>query len=253
MYTGNNKKIVATVEARMTSSRLPGKVLFPLAGKPALERLLERVRTSAYVDEIVVATTTNHADDPIVSLAKRLNVTYFRGSEDDVLSRVLLAAQSVQGDIIVEITGDCPLVNGELVDRGIEEFFSHDVDYASNTLPRSYPDGFDVQVFPVAVLAEVDKLTQDPIDRVHVSLYLYSHPERFALHGWLPKEHEHFWPDLRVTLDEKADYELVGLIFERLLPVNKNFGVSEVLTFLRNNPQLLTINKHVKTKKTIEG
>src|SRR3989344_590623 len=142
MYKGSDKKIVATIEARMTSSRLPGKVLLPLADKPALERLLERIRTSAYVDEIVVATTTNRADDPIVSLASRLNVTYFRGSENDVLSRVLLAAQSVHGDIIVELTGDCPLINGELVDRGIEEFFSHDVDYASNTIHRSYPAGF---------------------------------------------------------------------------------------------------------------
>lgn len=253
MYTGNNKKIVVTVEARMTSSRLPGKVLLPLAGKPALERLVERIRTSAYIDEIVIATTTNHADDPIVSLAKRLQVTYFRGSENDVLSRVLLAAQSVQGDIIVEITGDCPLVNGELIDRGVEEFFSHNVDYASNTIKRSYPDGFDVQVFSVAVLAEVAKLTKDPIDRIHVSLYLYSHPERFTLHGWLPKEREHFWPDLRVTLDEKTDYELLNIIFERLLPVDKDFSVSDVITFLRDNPQLLAINKHVKTKKTIEG
>ncbi len=237
----------------MTSARLPGKVLLPLAGKPALERLLERIRTSAYVDEIVIATTTNRNDDPIVLLAKRLNVRYFRGSEDDVLSRVLLAAQSVQGDIIVEITGDCPLINGELIDRGIEEFFSHNVDYAANTLQRSYPDGFDVQVFPVAVLAEVAKLTHDPIDRVHVSLYIYSHPERFTLHGWLPKEPGHFWPDLRVTLDERADYELLNVIFEKLLPVNKDFSVSDVITLLRDNPQLLAINKNVKTKKTVEG
>lgn len=253
MYTGVNKKIVATVEARMTSSRLPGKVLLPLAGKPALERLLERIRTSAYVDEIVVATTTNCTDDPIISLAKSMNITCFRGSEHDVLSRVLLAAQSVQGDVIVEITGDCPLINGELIDRGIEEFFSHNVDYASNTLKRSYPDGFAVQVFPVAVLARVAELTQDPIDRVHVSLYIYSHPEKFTLHGWLPTEHEHVWPDLRVTLDEKSDHELLSIIFEKLFPVNKNFGVSEVISYLKDNPSLLTINKHVKKKKTIEG
>lgn len=253
MYTGSNKKIVATIEARMTSSRLPGKVLLPLAGKPALGHLIERIQNSKYVDEIVVATTINYADERIVSLAKSLGVNYFRGSEDDVLSRVLLAAQSVHGDIIVELTGDCPLVNGELIDRGIEEFFSHDVDYASNTLTRSYPDGFDVQVFPVAVLAEVAKLTQDPVDRVHVSLYMYNHPERFRLHNWLPTKKELFWPDLRVTLDEKADYELLNIIFEKLLPDNKKFGVSEVITFLRNNQQLLAINKNVRTKNTAEG
>lgn len=253
MYTGNAKKIVVTVEARMTSSRLPGKVLLPLAGKPALERFLERIQTSNYADEIVVATTTNPADERIVSLAKNLNVKYFRGSEDDVLSRVLLAAQSVHGDIIVELTGDCPLVNGELIDRGIEEFFSHDVDYASNTIKRSYPDGLDVQVFPVTVLAEVAELTENPVDRAHVSFYIYNHPEKFKLHNWLPKEKELFWPDLRVTLDERADYELLQIIFERLLPANKNFGAYEVVTFLRNNPHVRAINRDVRTKDASEG
>ena len=253
MYKWSDKKIVATIEARMTSSRLPGKVLLPLADKPALERLLERIRTSAYVDEIVVATTTNRADDPIVSLASRLNVTYFRGSENDVLSRVLLAAQSVHGDIIVELTGDCPLINGELVDRGIEEFFSHDVDYASNTIHRSYPDGFDVQVFPVDILARVSKLTRDPIDRVHVSYYIYNHPDIFTLHNWFPKEKELFWPELRVTLDEQADYELLDVIFKRLLPINQHFGPYEVVDFLRENPHLLAINRNVKTKNALEG
>ena len=128
-YKEHKEKIVATIEARMTSTRLPGKVLLPLAGKPALERLVERLKRSLYIDEIVVATTTNQTDEPIVELCESLGVKYFRGSELDVLKRVLGAAESVRADIIVEITGDCPLMDWRIVDRGIEEFYSQNILY----------------------------------------------------------------------------------------------------------------------------
>lgn len=252
MYKNNNKKIVVTVEARMTSNRLPGKIMMPLAGKPAIERFIERIKTSRYLDEIVVATTVNKADEAIVKLAKKMGVKCFRGSENDVLARVLGAAKSVSADIIVELTGDCPLISGDLIDRSIEEFFAKEVDYSSNIVKRSYPDGFDVQVFSVKILAEVDKLTNDPIDRVHVSYYIYNHPERFKLHNW-QAEPENYWPDIRLTLDEKADYELLNIIFEKLLPKKANFSVSDVTKLLKNNPELLKINKYVKRKKAKEG
>lgn len=251
MYLDNKKKIVATIEARMTSTRLPGKVLMPLAGKPALERLIERLKRSKFVDEIVVATTINKSDDLIVKLAGRLGVKYFRGSELDVLRRVLMAAQSVKGDIIVEITGDCPLVDWRLVDRGIEEFFRKKADYASNLLKPSYPIGFDVQVFPVDVLAEVDKLTNDPVDRVHVSYYIYNHPEKYKLHSW-EADKKAYWPNLRLTLDEKEDFELLNIIFKELLPEKEDFTVYDVVNLLKNKPELLKINKHVKQKKAEE-
>jgi len=252
MYRNLNKKIIATIEARMLSSRLPGKVLMLLAGRPALEHLIRRLQRSKYLDEIIVATTINRADNPIVELTKRLKVKYFRGSENDVLGRVLAAAESVNGDIIVEILGDCPLVDPDLVDRGIEEFFSHDVDYASNTIKPSYPNGFDVQIFSREILAKVDKLTQNPIDRVHVSYYIYTHPKRYRLHNW-EAEKEYQAPDLRVTLDEEADYQLLNIIFEKLLPLNENFGYREVINFLKNNPYLAKINKYVRQKDPSEG
>lgn len=236
----------------MTSTRLPGKVLLPLAGKPALERLIERLKRSAYLDEIIVATTINKADDPLVELAKRMKVGYFRGSEADVLGRVLGAACSFGADIIVEVTGDCPLVDWRLINRGIEEFFRQKVDYASNLINLSFPVGFDVQVFPTAILAEVDKLTQDPIDRTHVSYYIYNHPEKYKLHNW-QADTKCRWPDLRVTLDEKEDYELLNIIFEKLLPQNKDFSAEEVIEFLRANPALLAINKNVRQKNAQEG
>ncbi len=254
MYTATNKKIVATIEARMTSSRLPGKVLLPLAGRPALERMIERLKRSKYLDAIVVATTTNTVDDPIVDLAYRLGVHDFRGSELDVLGRVLGAARSVGADIIVELTGDCPLLDWRVVDRGIEEFFTHDVDYAANHVvpPLTFPNGLNVQVFPTAVLAEVDMLTQDPIDRVHVSYYIYRIPGKYRVHMWKASP-DYFGPDLRITLDEQADYKLINTIFERLLPTNEDFSGADVVRFLREHPDLAAINSHVKQKDASEG
>lgn len=252
MFNNNRKKIVATIEARMTSSRLPGKVLLPLAGVPALELLINRLKKSKYIDEIVVATTVNAADDPLIVLASRLNVRYFRGSELDVLSRVLGAARSVDADIIVEVTGDCPFVDPALVDQGITKYFSGGYDYAANIIPVSFPIGFDVQVFSVSVLSQVDKLTLDPLDRVHVSYYIYSHPESFKLLSWLAPENL-AWPELRVTLDEQADYELLDTIAKRFMPDNQYFSAEDVINLLREQPNLLTINSHVRQKDISEG
>lgn len=236
----------------MTSMRLPGKVLLPLAGKPALERLIERLKRSKYVDAIVVATTTNAADDPIVSLAKELHIGYHRGSEADVLKRVLDAARSVSADVIVEITGDCPLMDWRLVDRGIEEFFSHNVDYASNCITPSYPAGFEVQIFPVEILADAAERTEDPIDRLHVSYYIYQHPELYRLYQWKP-DPESARPDMRLTLDERDDYIVLSTIFENLVKHDNDFSVQEVIRYLVRNPHLLAINSHVKQKEPSQG
>lgn len=252
MYKNSNKKIVATIEARMTSSRLPGKVLMPLAGKPALERLLERLGRSKYIDEIVVATTTNVTDDPIIELIDKLGIKYFRGSEDDVLDRVLKAAKSEEADVIVEITGDCPLVDWRIVDRGIEELLEKDADYSANNTTFSYPDGFDVRVFPVKILEKVNKLTNDPIDRVHVTYYIYTHQEQFKINNWVAPQ-EHYWPNIRLTLDERSDYQLINIIFEKLLNKNQDFSVGDIINLLKNEPELLVINKYVKAKNPEEG
>lgn len=247
-----DKKLVATIEARMTSSRLPGKVLLPIGGQPTLQILIERLKRSEYVDEIVVATTINIADEPVISLAENVGVKYFRGSELDVLGRVLGAAQSVSGDIIIEITGDCPFVDHRLVDRGVEEFFQHHVDYASNNINPTFPNGFDVQVFPTKILAEVAELTQDPVDRVHVSYYIYSHPKRYKLYNWVADK-DCYGPELRVTLDEHADYQLLMAIYEELYPQNNDFSAAEVVALLRQRPDLIELNKYVRQKDISEG
>lgn len=236
----------------MASTRLPGKVMLPLAGRPALQRMVERVRRSQHVDDIIVATTTSPSDDAIVSLCEAMDCRVFRGSIDDVLGRVLGAARETNAQVIVELTGDCPLIDHRHIDRVIELFNSGSYDLAANTVERSFPDGFDVQVFPLSLLEEVDQLTQDPIDRVHVSYYIHRNPGRFRLAN-LTAEGEMYWPDLGVTLDEKADYELIRQVFELLLPVDEDFSAEQVVGLLRERPELLSVNRHVMRKKPSDG
>ena len=237
----------------MTSTRLPGKVMLPLSGKPALERMIERIRPSRYVDDIVIASPVGGAQEPIVELAKNCGVKIFQGSEEDVLGRVLGAVRSVSGDIIVELTGDCPLLDHRLIDEGLEEYFNSGADYAANNTipPITFPNGFDVQVFSVKALEEVGRLTIDPIDRLHVSLYIYRHPERFKLHRWSAGP-EVFGPDLRLTMDEDKDYELISAVFQRLLPNNPDFSTSDVVRLIRENPELAQINESVRQKEIHE-
>jgi spore coat polysaccharide biosynthesis protein SpsF len=256
MFPGRTERIVATIEARMTSSRLPGKVLLPLAGVPALERMVERVRRSRLVDEVAVATTVNRTDDPIVELCRRIGCAVHRGSEEDVLQRVLDTARASRADLIVELTGDCPMIDPGHVDRTIELFFEAPAgacDYAANVVERTFPDGFDVQVFPVKVLEEVDRLTRDPVDRVHVSYFIYSHPERFRLRSWTADGILR-WPELRLTLDERADYDLLDRLFAHFVAAgNPGFSALDAVTHLRAHPDWTAVNAHVRTKDVHEG
>ena len=242
-----NGRVVCTIEARMTSSRLPGKVLLPAAGRPLLELMVERLRRARWIDEIVIATTDDPSSEPLRQLAQRLSIGCFRGSEADVLARVLGAAQAYDADVIVELTGDCPLIDPELVDRCIERFAQGDVDYVANDLEPTYPLGMSVQVFPAAVLAEVDELTQDPADREHVSLYIYEHPERYRL-GNVASDHPER-ADLRLTVDTREDYELVRTIFEDLGARGPGVRAgSDRSTCFAARPELRTVNQYVQQR-----
>jgi spore coat polysaccharide biosynthesis protein SpsF len=241
-------KIVATIEARMTSSRLPGKILRPILGRPTLQLLIERLSLSQYIDDIVVATTINDADDPTEDLAKRLGVGCYRGSEDDVLDRVLKAAQAYQADIIVEITGDCPLLDPAVIDRLIGIYLEGGYDYVSNTLKETYPNGLDSQVFSRKTLEIVAELTQDPVDHEHVSIYIYEHPERFRLFNLesnLPKK---YW-GARLTVDTNEDFEVIRNIYEELYPKNPEFTLEDIIDLLEKRPELLDINRKIRQKK----
>jgi spore coat polysaccharide biosynthesis protein SpsF len=239
-------RVVCTIQARMTSTRLPGKVLLPALGRPLLDHMIERLRLARRIDDIVIATTEDPSSDPIEALGRELGVGVFRGSEDDVLSRVLGAARAADAELIVETTGDCPLIDPAVVDLVIERFLEGGVDYCSNVLKRTYPRGFDTQVFPAEVLARVERLTEDPADREHVSLYIYEHPERFRLRNVESAHPES--ADLRLTVDTPEDYELIRTVFEALYPQNPAFGLEEILALMDARPELRELNRHIDQK-----
>jgi spore coat polysaccharide biosynthesis protein SpsF len=219
-------KLVATIEARMTSSRLPGKVLLPVLNRPMLHHLISRLRNVPSLDKIVLATTQNH--------------------ENDVMGRVQGAAEMVDADVIVEITGDCPIIDPDIVEQVIRTYKHHDADYVSNAHVRSFPDGMDVQVFSLASLTRSADMTSEPLDREHVTLHMRNHPELFRPIHLIAPPSLH-WPELGLTLDEPADYELLKRIIEHFGRGN-NFSCLEVIQLLRQNSDWVGINRHVVRK-----
>lgn len=240
-------KIVATIEARMTSSRLPGKVLLPALGKPMLHHLFNRLRAVPSIDEIVLATTTNATDDVLVEFAAKEGVLAYRGSELDVMARVIGAAEAGGADVIVEITGDCPIIDPDIVEQTIQMYLHHDAAYVSNAHVRSYPDGMDTQVFRLDTLKWSASMTDDPLDHEHVSLHIRNHPEIFP-HVQLVAPSSLWWPDLGLTLDEEADYRLLTRIIETLGPADPLFGCHDVIRLLKQNPDWVDINRTVVRK-----
>lgn len=240
-------KTVATIEARMTSSRLPGKVLLPAAGKPMLEHLIERLRGVPSIDEIVLATTVNASDDTLEEFSSRMGIKCFRGDEEDVMARVIGAAESCGAELVVEITGDCPIIDPQIVEQTIRMYHAHHAAYVSNAHVRSYPDGMDVQVFRLGTLKKSAEMTNERLDREHVTLHIRSNPEVFSqIHLVAPPEMH--WPELGLTLDEKSDYELLKKIIEHFASENPGFGCLDVIRLLRDKPEWLEINRDVVRK-----
>jgi len=243
-------KIAATIEARMTSSRLPGKVLKTCLGKSMLAHMVERVKRAEKIDQIIIATTINDSDDGIEVEAKRLGVDCYRGSEDNVMSRVLEAAQEFDVDIIVELTGDCPLMDPALIDLAVAEYLSSGVDYLSNMsladyeVGRAHPLGYAVQVFSTKILADAYGRTNDPLDYEHVSRPLYQNPDRYHV-KYLPARPSHQGPNMSVTLDTPEDFKVICTVLERLTPINPQFTIADVVSFLTEHPEICRINQHI--------
>lgn len=232
----------------MGSSRLPGKVLADIGGVPALGRLARRLRRARKLDGIVLATSTAPADDAVAAWAEREGVAVHRGSEDDVLERVVHAQRSQGSTVVVEITGDCTLLDPELIDMGVETFFENDCDVVCNVRKPSYPMGADVQVFRFAALEHVEKTITDPAVREHVSLYFYEHPELYrVLHLFAPPRwHD---PTLRLQLDYEEDLRFIREVYARLEPAHGDgFGLEEIMALCRAHPELPEINRHCEER-----
>lgn len=205
-----------------------------------LEIQIERVRKADNIDQIVVATSVDKSDDKIAKLCERLNTECFRGSLADVLDRFYEAAAYYQGDHIMRLTGDCPLIDPELLDLLVEFYLKDSYDYASNCFRPTYPNGLDAEIFPVKSLETAWKEAERPSHREHVTLFIRQQPDRFkigSLENNIDLAH-HRW-----TVDEKEDFELVRQIFEALYPKNKDFKLADILKFLDKNPGLCEMNR----------
>lgn len=237
------------VQARMGSTRLPGKVLKPVLGKPLLFYLMERLQCSKEADAIVVATTTLPQDDIIVEFCKKNKFIVFRGNPEDVLERYYKAAEERKPDAVVRINGDCPLIDPEVVDEVIRTYKKGipNWDYVSNTIERTFPRGMDTEIFSYEALEKDYKEAKEPDEREHVTLYMYRHPEFFRLHNVAckPNASEHRW-----TVDTGEDFELIRRIIEALYPKNPHFTMKDILTLLKKHPEWSQINVHIQQKST---
>ena len=224
-------RVVASIEARMGASRLPGKVLMQLAGRPALSRMLERVRKARSLDGIVIATTHNPADDAIARWAEGEGVAIYRGSEQDVLDRVLRAQDEMGAEVVVELCGDCPLIDPAVIDAAVARYARGDCDIVTTTAPQSYPEGIDVEVFALAALRDVAARCDDPAVREHVSLDFYRNKRwRLVSLQAPPALHR---PEMRLLLDWPQDRDFLSALCARLDTLHgADFDTADVLALI---------------------
>jgi spore coat polysaccharide biosynthesis protein SpsF len=234
--------ITAILQARLGSSRLPRKVLLPLAGQPLLWHVIRRVQASQHIQQIVVATTTQGRDDELADYVAGLGVAVFRGAEQDVLDRYYQAAQAFSASVIVRLTADCPLLDPTIIDQTIAFFLSGSYDYVSNCLGahRTFPDGLDTEVLTFSALETAWREARLPSEREHVTPYLYKNPQRFRVAGWLNGlDHS----AERWTIDEPSDYAFL----QKVYPAVRGFGMQAVLAVLEQNPAWRALNAHLPT------
>ena len=247
---------LAVVQARMTSTRFPGKVLAPLLGEPMIRRQLERVSRSAKIDELIVATSTDPSDDPLVEVLRSAGYTVFRGSLDDVLARFIGAidafesATGLHADVVVRLTADCPLASPQVIDDVIRTFESAEFDYLSNTMTPTYPDGLDAEVVRARVLREVASIAIDPPEREHVTLGVYRRDAIYAIGNHADERNN---SDMRWTVDTPEDFSFVSQVYEELYPSNPNFEYDDVLNYLRKYPERSRTEKDAVRNAALQG
>ncbi len=235
-------KASVIIQARMGSSRLPGKVLMMLADKTVLEHVVSRARKAETIEEVVVATTEGKEDDVIIQKTQSLGVNVYRGSENDVLDRYFQAAKNFNLKDIVRITADCPMMDPKLIDKVVTMYLKTKADYCSNTLTPTFPDGEDIEVFSFDALSKAWEQAQLSSEREHVTPFLKKNKELFKIVSFEEKPN---LADKRWTLDEEADYCFMKIIFKELYPQNPFFGIEDILGFLKKNPQAETLNSRI--------
>lgn len=244
----NRIKTSIIIQARMGSTRLPGKILKPILGRPLLSLLLERVRRVHAMHSLIIATTTKPEDDIFESFCKEENVAIFRGSEENVLNRYYQAALKSQAETIVRITSDCPLIDPAIIDQALLLYAvnSNCVDYVSNTLKRTFPRGMDVEVFSFEALKKAEEETKELFEKEHVTPYIYQHPDLFRLINFT---HEPDLSNYRLTVDTNEDLMLITKIYEALYAKNRQFTMQDIIKNFDTHPEWININAHIKQKE----
>jgi spore coat polysaccharide biosynthesis protein SpsF len=241
-------KIGIIVEARTLSKRLPGKVLLKVNKKTILEYLIERLKKIRKADSIIIATTKNKIDESIIKIAKKNNVKYFRGSENNVLDRVVKAATINSIDVIVRVTSDCPIIDVNIIDQAISIFLNNNCDFVSNGFVRSYPDGMDVEVFRTKTLVKSLMYVKNNQDKEHITLAIRKNSHIFK-HLNLIAPMNQYWPELGLTLDEINDFKLIKKLINFFYKKNKFFSCLDIINILKKKKEWVLLNS--RTKRTV--
>lgn len=235
--------ILAILQARLSSSRLPGKVLMPILGKPMLQHEIERVQRAKKVDRLVVATSISPEDQAIEAACARMDVRCFRGSLNDVLDRFYQASRPYAPEHVIRITGDCPLIDPGIMDRTIDYYLKGDFDYVSNALEPTFPDGLDTEIFRYHCLETAWKDARLPSEREHVTPFLYQNKKRFKIGSY--KNNTNL-SALRWTVDESIDFNLVTAIYQALYAKNPAFATEDILSWLESHSTYKTLNSAIQ-------
>jgi spore coat polysaccharide biosynthesis protein SpsF len=243
--------VVAVVQTRMTSSRLPGKVLKPLAGAPLIRRTLERVLRIEGLDAVVVALAEGPAHDAVIPALDGLNVAVVRGSEADVLARTAVAARAAKAATIMRVTSDCPLIDPQVSERVLAAYVAgraEGIRYARTAFDSGYPHGFDTEVFDAGALYEAEAKAIDPYEREHATPYIWRRPKQFPMTIIDAQPNRRDW---RLVVDTPDDYRLISAIYDALYPRNPNFGLVEIAALFKAQPELRAINAHVGSQSYV--
>lgn len=244
----NPIKIVTVIQARTGSSRLPNKIFLPLADKPLLYRIYERVAASNLRGTIVIATTTDSIDDKVEKLCKEYQIDFYRGHPTDLLDRHYKAAKLFNADAVVKIPSDCPLIDKDIIDRVLDSFInnSNKYDYVSNLHPATYPDGNDVEVMSMSALENAWKNSKRELEREHTTPYFWENPDKFKIGNVVWETGLDYSMSYRFTIDYEKDYNFIKQVYDELYPINNKFTLKDILDLLDRKPEIKKINEEYR-------
>ncbi|MEW6196561.1 MAG: glycosyltransferase family protein [Bacteroidota bacterium] len=241
----SNPKIITVVQARLSSTRLPGKVLLPILGKPLLVRMIERVQNAKLIGQLVVATSSNPDDDAIEKICIQEKINCYRGHLTDLLDRHYQAAKKYNADAVVKIPSDCPLIDPTIIDKVLKYYIdnSDKYDYVSNLHPATYSDGNDIEIMSMAAIEKAWKEATRNFEREHTTPYIWENPNHFRIGNIIWEDGLDLSVTQRWTIDFEEDYQFIKSVYEELYPSNPKFGIYDILNLLKEKPEIYKINK----------